>query len=193
MQKEKDFLINNKKLENEEVNIKDKVFEKYILNNELEDITKIVAKQINEDYKQKEIVFIVVLNGAFMFASDLFKRIEGKAKITFVKLSSYSGNETTGKVRELIGLNEDIKDKDVIIVEDIVDTGITMENLLNRLSSYKPKTLEIATLMFKPHRFTKKYPIKYIGKEIEDEFIVGYGFDYDGYGRNLKDIYQEKK
>ncbi|MCH3923791.1 MAG: hypoxanthine phosphoribosyltransferase [Bacteroidales bacterium] len=177
----------------EEYKIKDRVFCKYIPSDELETITNKISKQINIDYKDKEIMFIVVLNGAFMFASDLFKKIEGKAKISFVKLSSYSGNQTTGKVRELIGLNEDIKDKDVIIVEDIIDTGITMENLLKKLSSYKPKTLEIATLMFKPHRFMKDYPIKYIGKDIEDEFIIGYGFDYDGYGRNLKDIYQEKK
>lgn len=174
------------------VTIKDKDFEKYITNEEITSIVMTLSKRINEDYHDKEIYFLVVLNGAFIFASDLFKNIKGFPRISFIKLSSYSGLSSCGEVKELIGLNEDIKDKHIIIIEDIVDTGNTMEGLLEMLKAKKPSSLEVCTLMFKPNAFKKKFPIKYIGKEISDEFIIGYGFDYDGYGRNLKDIYQLK-
>lgn len=174
------------------VTIKDKDFEKYITNEEITSIVMTLSKRINEDYHDKEIYFLVVLNGAFIFASDLFKNIKGFPRISFIKLSSYSGLSSCGEVKELIGLNEDIKDKHIIIIEDIVDTGNTMEGLLEMLKAKKPSSLEVCTLMFKPNAFKKKFPIKYIGKEISDEFIIGYGFDYDEYGRNLKDIYQLK-
>lgn len=174
------------------VTIKDKDFEKYITNEEITSIVMTLSKRINEDYHDKEIYFLVVLNGAFIFASDLFKNIKGFPRISFIKLSSYSGLSSCGEVKELIGLNEDIKDKHIIVIEDIVDTGNTMEGLLKKLRAKKPSSLEVCTLMFKPNAFQKEFPIKYIGKEISDEFIIGYGFDYDGYGRNLKDIYQLK-
>jgi len=174
------------------VTIKDKDFEKYITNEEITSIVMTLSKRINEDYHDKEIYFLVVLNGAFIFAADLLKNIEGFPKISFIKISSYSGLSSSGEIKELIGLNEDIKDKHIIIIEDIVDTGNTMEGLLKMLRAKEPSSLEVCTLMFKPNAFQKEFPIKYIGKEISDEFIIGYGFDYDGYGRNLKDIYQLK-
>lgn len=177
----------------ETVNIKGKYFEKYITNEEINSIVKSLSQKINEDYFGKEIYFLVILNGAFLFAGDLFRQIEGLPKINFIKIASYSGITSSGKVNELIGLNEDIRGKNVIIVEDIVDTGNTMEELLNLLKTKEPSSLEICSLMFKPNSFKKEFNIKYVGKEISDEFIVGYGFDLDGHGRNLKDIYQLKK
>lgn len=177
----------------ETVNIKGKYFEKYITNEEINSIVKSLSQRINEDYFGKEIYFLVILNGAFLFASDLFRQIKWLPKINFIKVSSYSGITSSGKVNELIGLNEDIRGKNVIIVEDIVDTGNTMEELLKLLKKKEPSSLEICSLMLKPNSFKKDFNIKYVGKEISDEFIVGYGFDLDGYGRNLKDIYQLKK
>lgn len=174
------------------VTLNGKDFEKYITNEEIASIVMTLSKRINEDYHDKEIYFLIVLNGAFIFAADLFKNIKGFPRISFIKLSSYSGLSSCGEVKELIGLNDDIKDKHIIIIEDIVDTGNTMEGLLEMLKAKKPSSLDVCTLMFKPNAFKKKFPIKYIGKEISDEFIIGYGFDYDGYGRNLKDIYQLK-
>lgn len=176
----------------EQIIIENKTFVKYISSQQLNDIIVSLANRINEDYKNKEVVFIVILNGAFMFAADLFKQINGLPKISFVKLASYKREHSSGEVQELIGLNENIKDKDVIIVEDIVDSGKTMEIILHKLATMKPKSLEIASLMFKTGNFTGNYKVKYIGKNISNEFIIGYGFDLDGYGRNLKDIYQLK-
>ncbi|MFA6806128.1 MAG: hypoxanthine phosphoribosyltransferase [Bacteroidales bacterium] len=176
----------------EKINIKGKTFEKYIESKEIDLIIKSLSQKINSDYLGKEICFIVILNGAFLFASDLFKQIEGLPIITFIKISSYDGLSSTGKTKELIGLNTDIKGKDIIIVEDIVDTGNTMDDIVNMLKKQEPSSLEICTLMFKPQSFKKDFNIKYIGKKISDEFIIGYGFDFDEYGRNLKDIYQIK-
>ncbi|MBR1775263.1 MAG: hypoxanthine phosphoribosyltransferase [Bacteroidales bacterium] len=173
------------------ITIQGKQFRKYILQSEIQQIVGNLAQRINKDYKNRgDIVFIVILNGAFMFASDLFKNIEGLHKITFVKLTSYESVNSTGKVKSLIGLKEDITNKNVIIVEDIVDSGKTMGDLLQQLQEKNPRSLEICSLMFKPGNFKGNYNIKYIGKEISNEFIVGYGFDLDGLGRNLPDIYQ---
>ncbi len=172
--------------------IENKIFEKYISALELKKAVGDIAKRINEDYKGKEILFIVVLNGAFMFASDLFKQTKVSCKISFVKVSSYNNENSTGKFKQLIGLNENIKDKNVIIVEDIVDSGFTMLNIREQLLMQEPNNLEIATLLLKPLKFQQKYPIKYIGMNIENPFIVGYGLDFNGYGRNLPDIYQIK-
>lgn len=124
-----------------------------------------------------------------MFASDLLKAITMNCEINFVKLSSYHGTQSTGKVKEIIGLNQDIKGRDIIVVEDIVDTGVTMENLLADLQTMKPNSISIATLLFKPASFTKDYKVHYTGFEIPNDFIVGYGLDYDQLGRNLSDIY----
>lgn len=173
--------------------IGDKVFEKYIDRATIEAITDRVALQISKDYKGKETVFVVVLNGAFMFATDVLKKVNLLAKVSFVKLASYQSERSTGVVKRLIGLGEDIKDKDVIIVEDIVDTGLTMKMLREQLLELGPKSLEIASLVFKPGKFHQDFEVKYKGMDIEDPFIIGYGLDLDGYGRNLPEIYQLKQ
>lgn len=130
------------------------------------------------------------LNGSFMFAAELFKRIELiETEITFVKLASYRGDKTTGEVKQLIGLNENIEGRTVVILEDIVDTGITIENILEQLKKMNPKEIKIATLLLKPDALQKQVQLDYIGLEIPNDFIVGYGLDYDGRGRNLINIY----
>ena len=149
-----------------------------------------IAERINSDYEGKEVFFLVVLNGAFMFAADLMKSITIDCQLSFVKLSSYSGTQTTQVVRELIGLDSSIEGRCVVVVEDIVDTGMTMEHLLKNLKGLGAKEVRIATLTFKPDSFLYDYPIDYIGMRIPNDFIVGYGFDYDGYGRNSADIYK---
>jgi hypoxanthine phosphoribosyltransferase len=171
------------------VQVKDKTFavsipEKVIL----EGVSK-VAERINHDMADKDPLFIAVLNGAFMFAADLFKRITIPCQISFVKLASYEGVCTTGKVKEVIGLNEDIVGRTVVIVEDIVDTGLTMQRLLETLGTRRPKEIHIAALSVKEEKLKVKLNIDYKVMSIPNDFIVGYGLDYDGYGRNLADIY----
>ncbi|MCL2414734.1 MAG: hypoxanthine phosphoribosyltransferase [Bacteroidales bacterium] len=175
-----------------EIQIKDLAFVPYINETELQKLISDVAQKINSDYKGKEILFVGVLNGVFMFASDLMKRIDLKCQISFVKLSSYDGTETTGIIKELFGLTESVESKHVILLEDIVDTGITIEGLYNDLLKQKPASLEICTLLFKPDKYTKGVPIKYVAKSVPNEFVVGYGLDYDGFGRNIPSIYQLK-
>ncbi len=149
-----------------------------------------LAVQINADYAGRETpLFLGVLNGAFMFASELMKKMKFNCEISFVKLASYCGTGSTGKVSELIGLKNNIEGRHVIIVEDIVDTGESMEHLLRSLSGHRPASIEIATLFYKPAAFRKDFPVKYRAMEIGNEFIVGFGLDYNELGRNLKDIY----
>lgn len=172
------------------VKILDKEFGIYLTAAEIDQAVTRVAKSINEDLKGKSPLFIVVLNGAFMFASDLLKKIELDNNITFVKLSSYSGTRSSRVVKELIGLNEVIKGRTVVIIEDIIDTGLTMQRMLEILQQQEVEEVKIATLVFKPEAFKGDYPIDYIGLDIPNDFILGYGLDYDGYGRNLPDIYR---
>lgn len=148
-----------------------------------------VAKQISKDLAGKDVIFLGILNGSFMFASDLMKNISIPCKISFVKFSSYVGQKSTGNVKELIGLNEDIKGKSVVIIEDIVDTGNTMADLLEYLKKYEPAEVRISTLMYKPEICRKDLNIDYYGFSIPNDFIIGYGLDFDGLGRNYKDIY----
>ncbi len=171
------------------IKVKDLEFSISITAEELDKATQKVADEINRDLKGKSPLFLVILNGAFMFAADLFKKINIECEVSFVKLSSYVGTKTTSTIRELIGLDEILKDRYVVIVEDIIDTGITMENTIQKLKHLEAADVRIATLLFKPDAFQKDYPIDYIGMEIPNEFIVGYGLDYDGYARNLPDIY----
>jgi hypoxanthine phosphoribosyltransferase len=170
--------------------IKDKTFEPFIKEGEIQRVIKEVAEKINVDLAGKNPLFLIILNGAFMFAADLMKSVTIECQISFVKLSSYSGTQTTQVVRELIGLDKSIEGRCVVIVEDIVDTGMTMEHLLRNLKGLGAKEVRIATLTFKPNAFQYDYPIDYIGMSIPNDFIVGYGFDYDGYGRNSADIYK---
>jgi hypoxanthine phosphoribosyltransferase len=149
-----------------------------------------MAKKINRDYSDKNIpLFISILNGSFMFTADLFKHIDFVCEVTFLKLTSYNGTSSTGTVRQLIGVNESIKGRDVIVLEDIVDTGITIEQILDQLKGFEPASVKVASLLFKPEAYQKDMIIDYIGMNIPNDFIVGYGLDYDGLGRNLADIY----
>ena len=172
------------------ITVKDKLFSLSIDSSEIQKSIEKVAININKDYKNEIPLFIVVLNGSFMFAADLFRKIEVPCEISFMKVTSYQGMQTTQDVKILIGLNEDIKGRKVVIVEDIIDTGITIENLIAQIKQYDPEDIKIATLLFKPKAFEKDFKIDYVGIEIPNDFIVGYGLDYDGFGRNLPDIYK---
>jgi hypoxanthine phosphoribosyltransferase len=173
-----------------EVQLKDKRFRIDISGDKIMEQVERVASEINRDLKGKKPLFLVVLNGAFMFAADLLKNIDIDCEVSFVKLASYQGTSSTEKVKELIGLNEDLTGRVVVVVEDIVDTGFTMENIITDLLRLKATEVHVATLLFKPEAFQKKFKIDYIGLSIPNDFIVGYGLDYDGLGRNLKDIYK---
>ena len=155
----------------------------------IEHEVKRVANEINNDYKGKHPLLLGVLNGAFMFAADLMRNLDIECEISFVKMSSYQGTSTTGAVREVIGVNESLEGRDIIVIEDIVDTGLTMQRMLEQLSAYKPASINIASLFLKPARLKVPIDVKYSAFTIPDRFIVGYGLDYDGLGRNLPDIY----
>jgi hypoxanthine phosphoribosyltransferase len=172
-----------------EVSVLDKSFREYIRENDIIERIEKLADQINNDFRGKEIVFLGILNGAFLFAAELFKRIDLKARISFVKLASYEGTSSSGTVKELIGWNEDIKDKYVIVIEDIVDTGNTLERIVDELVIRKVSGIKIATLLFKPDAYKKDIPVDYIGFKIPNDFVIGFGLDYDGYARNLPSIY----
>ena len=172
------------------IKVLDKEFGLYIPQEKIETNIQKVAEQINRDLDGKNPLFLVVLNGAFMFASELFKRLTIPCEISFVKLSSYAGTETTSVVRELIGLDHSLEGRNVVVVEDIVDTGHTIRYTLQKIKDLKASDVRIATLFFKPKSFQYDYPIDYKGMEIGNEFIVGYGLDYDQQGRNLPDIYK---
>ena len=165
-------------------------FSEFISAKEIAKAVKNIADKINKDMDGKNPLFLVVLNGAFMFAADLMKEITIPCEISFVKLSSYIGTKTTSTVRELIGLDEVLHDRTVVIVEDIIDTGITMGVTIEKLRMLEAKEVKIATLLFKPDAFKMSYEIDYIGLKIPNDFIVGYGLDYNGHGRNLADIYK---
>ena len=171
------------------VRIKDLDFSVSLPASEIQTGIAAVAQKINEKYRGKEITFLGILNGSFMFAADLLKHIEPDCTISFLKLSSYEGTRSTGKTKELIGLNESLKDKHVIVIEDIVDTGHTLSGVMAQLGTHEPASLTVATLLFKPAACTVELPLDYVVFEIPNNFIVGYGLDYDGYGRNLPDIY----
>lgn len=172
------------------IKLYDKQFKDYISAREIEHVVERLAAQINRDYAGKNPLFIAILNGCFMFASDLMKKIELDCEISFIKVSSYDGVSSTGEVAELIGLTQDLTNRDVILLEDIIDTGLTLEKVLNSLESKEIGSISIATLLFKPSIFNKNYPIQYVGKNIPNKFVVGYGLDYNQSGRNLKEIYQ---
>ena len=169
--------------------VKDKSFTVTIYERAVKCQIKRIADQINRDYEGKRPVFLAVLNGSFIFAADLLREIDLPCEISFVKLASYEGTNTTGSVREVIGLNVDITGRPVIIVEDIVDTGLTMAHMLDTLKKQNPESIDICTLLLKPSKLQVKLDIRYCCKQIPDDFVVGYGLDYDGFGRNTKDIY----
>ncbi len=172
------------------VKIKDKEFSLSISGETIQQEISRVATSIDKDLADKNPLFLCVLNGSFMFAADLMKQISIPCEVSFVKLASYSGTSSTGNTKELIGLNESIEGRTVVVVEDIVDTGHTMKGLLEQLHSLKPAQIRIATLLYKPQALKVDLELDYVALEIPNDFIVGYGLDYDGQGRNLPDIYK---
>jgi hypoxanthine phosphoribosyltransferase len=172
------------------IQVHDKKFQPYISAAEIDTQIKELADQVNADYAGKRPLFIPILNGAFMFASDLFKYITIEAEICFIKLASYKGTKSTGNVITSIGLDEPLKDRHVIIVEDIVDTGKTLSDFLPQLSNQQPASMKIAALLHKPDALTHPLAIDYLGFSVPNKFLLGFGLDYDGLGRNLSEIYQ---
>ncbi|WP_194776101.1 hypoxanthine phosphoribosyltransferase [Pararhodonellum marinum] len=172
--------------------IKDKQFVPYLSAKALDKRIKQLGKQISEDYKGRRPILIGILNGSFMFCSDLVKEIDLNTIISFVKFSSYQSTASSGTVKDLIGLEYPIIGEDIILIEDIIDTGLTMQHMLKVVKEKKPKSIAIASLLLKPEALRIPVEIKYLGFEIPNKFVVGYGLDYDGLGRNLKEIYQLK-
>jgi len=186
------FVVKKKRKKEKEmsrVKLLDREFELSIPESELLKAVDQVADRINKDLAGKNPLMVCVLNGSFMFASDLMKRITIPCQISFVKLSSYSGTGSTGKVKELIGLNEDITGRTVVLLEDIVDTGLTIINTVKQVQALGPADVRVATMLFKPDACKHDVTLDYVGMNIPNDFIVGYGLDYDGYGRNLNSIY----
>ena len=172
------------------IKLHDRTFRIMIPAEKIDEAVSAVAERINEDYGDVETpLFVGVLNGSFMFMSDLIKKIEFNNELSFVKLASYEGTCSTGQVKALIGLTGSIEGRHVIVVEDIVDTGESIEHMVRELEARKPASIDVCTLFFKPGSYSKQIPIRYRAMEIGNEFIVGYGLDYDQLGRSLKDIY----
>jgi hypoxanthine phosphoribosyltransferase len=149
-----------------------------------------IGSQISEDFVGKDLIVIGVLNGAFIFLADLCRKISIPHQVSFIKINSYEGVQSTGNIKPIMGLNEDLKGKSILIVEDIVDTGTSIDYLISEFKTYEPASISIATLLFKPEAFRFNYALDYVGFEIPNKFVVGYGLDYDGLGRNLPSIYQ---
>lgn len=175
------------------IRIHDKEFVPSIPSEEIQEQVRRVANEINRDYEGQQPLFLVVLNGSFIFAADLMREITLPADVSFVKLASYQGTSSSGTVREVIGLNTDITGRPIIIVEDIVESGLTMAHMIATLKKQNPKSVDICTLLLKPEKLEVKLDIKYVAMEIPNDFIVGYGLDYNELGRNLKDIYTIKE
>ena len=173
----------------ETIRIKDKQFKTFITEEQILKEVARVGEEINRDLADANPLFVSVLNGSFMFTADLMKHVSVPCEISFVKLASYAGTSSTGKVKELVGLNDDITGRTIVIVEDIIDTGLTMERLIETLKARNPKEIRIATLLVKPDKLKVDLDISYIAMSIPNDFIVGYGLDYDGLGRNYRDIY----
>lgn len=172
--------------------VKDLEFVKFIAKPRVQAQVKLLAQQINNDYQSTAPVFLPVLNGSFMFAADLMKHIQVPNKISFVKVSSYSGTTSTGQIKSLIGLDLSLFNQDVIIVEDIVDTGLTLQKIVNELKELGTRSVEVVSLLRKQPAREKNIAVKYVGFDIDDEFVLGYGLDYDGHGRHFTDIYRVK-
>ncbi|TNF29886.1 MAG: hypoxanthine phosphoribosyltransferase [Bacteroidetes bacterium] len=174
------------------VKLHDLEFVPYIAEDEVQQVVRGLAERLNEKFAGRTPLFVVVLNGAFMFGSDLIKLIDVSCEVSFLRVSSYRGTASTGEVKELMPIGTDVAGRDVILLEDIVDTGKTMGEIKQKMLDKGANSVSICTLLFKPDAFQGSYRIEYIGKEIPDRFVVGYGLDYDGLGRNLPAIYQIK-
>ena len=172
------------------VQVQDKHFEPFIAEEAIQKEVVRIAMEMNRDLAGKDPIFLGILNGAFMIESHLYKQLIFPCQITFLKLASNSGTKSTGSVKQLIGINRDLKDRVVVVLEDIVDTGVTLEKIIRQLSGYETAEILVATLLHKPEATVKEVKLDYVGMEIPNNFILGYGLDYDGYGRNFREIYQ---
>ena len=171
------------------IELHNRKFNLFIDANSIQNAIDNVANDISRDYKDRNPVFLGVLNGSFLFTADVVRRFEGNCEVNFIRLASYQGTDSTGTIKEVMGLNENIKNRDVLILEDIVDSGNTLEYIIEVLRSHKPRSLKVATFLFKPKAYLKDIPVDYVGIEVGNEFLVGYGLDFDGHGRNLEDVY----
>ena len=171
------------------IQVKDKKFAVSIPKEKIQAEVKRVAAEINRDYAGRQPIFLAVLNGSFIFAADLLREVTLPCEISFVRLASYEGMGTTGEIREIMGLSVDVTNRPVIIVEDIVDTGLTMAHMLETLKKHNPGSIDICALLLKPGKLQVNLDVRYCCMQIPNDFIVGYGLDYDGFGRNTKDIY----
>jgi hypoxanthine phosphoribosyltransferase len=171
------------------VKLHNKYFKPFISDKEIHKAVLAIAEKLNNDFSYKTPILLGVLNGCFMFASDLVKELRISCEVSFVKLASYQGTQSSGEIKSLIGLNENLKGRDVIILEDIVDTGHTIDVLCEQLKSLDVNSITVVAFLFKPKAYKGKSIINYTGIEVGNEFLVGYGLDYDGLGRNLKDLY----
>ena len=172
------------------ISLHDKQFEPYLSAAQLAAAIEELATRLNQDYAYKTPLFMAVLNGSFMFAADLLKALRIPCEISFIRLASYQGTSSTGKVQEILGLTEEIGGRHVVVIEDIVDTGHTMRMLLDKLAVQQPASLEVASLFMKPECLQHEVPVRYVGLSIPNDFIVGYGLDFDGLGRNYPDVYK---
>jgi len=173
------------------IKLHNKEFEISITFDEIQNAVKKIANKISEDYKGEIPVFLSILNGSFIFAADLLREINIDCVVSFIKLASYKGSSTSGKVLELIGINEDLTGRKIIVIEDIIDTGSTMAHLMDELKNHNPADIKIASLFFKPEVCKEKIHIDYLGMNLPNHFVVGYGLDYEGLGRNYYDIYKK--
>ena len=171
------------------IKLLDKEFEILLSSEKIQNRIQELAVEISDDMEDMDPLFIGILNGSFMFAADLLKSLKFDARITFLKLASYHGGSSTGKVKQLIGLNQDIRDLNIVILEDIVDTGKTLDTIVRQLNAYQPAKIRIATLLYKPEACKEEIKLDYIGFTIPNRYIIGYGLDYEGYGRKYQDIY----
>lgn len=170
--------------------IRDKSFGRFISDEQIQEAVSKLASRIDSEYNGKTPIFLIVLNGAFIFASDLIKKVKIECEIAFVRLSSYKGTQSTGVVNEMLGVDIDLENRYVIVVEDIVDTGLTLQHFMQKLKTLKPAEVKIATCLVKPDAFKADYLVDFSCFSIPNDFVVGYGLDYDGLGRNSSDIYK---
>lgn len=174
------------------IKVRDKEFEVYLNESEIQQRIAEIGDEMNEEYANKNPLFIGILNGSFMFASDLMKAVNVPSEIAFIRMASYKGMESTGAVKQVLGLQENVFGRHLVLIEDIVDSGLTMDQVIKFFQERGPKSIRVATLLLKPEKLEKDLKLDYVGFEIPEKFVVGYGLDYNGHGRNLKDIYQLK-
>lgn len=175
------------------IKVREKEFEVYLDETKIQQRIAEIGEEINEEYANKNPLFIGILNGSFMFASDLMKAVNVPSEIAFIRMASYKGMESSGAVKQVLGLQENVFGRHLILIEDIVDSGLTMEQVIKFFQERGPKSIRVATLLLKPEKLEKDLKLDYVGFEIPEKFVVGYGLDYNGHGRNLKDIYQLKE